>query len=979
EYAEAEALTQTGEGAERILFARKKHPAVLWFLYLALAFFPGAAAAFLLFGAAGALLLLPLGAAAFCTADFAASLSVPACRAPRMEEAPVPESARTMVAVAALLYGGEGDEKLFAALERFANLTPDKNVCFCLLADLPDSANRYNAFDPEIISRARAATERLNEKYGKRFYLFLRERELNESEDSFGGYERKRGAVCELVRRLAEAREGKAGEYGLPAGIKYLLTLDSDTNIGVGTVRELVAVARHPLNAPEIENGRVARGYGIIQPAMRTELTSAYATAFSRLTSGEIGADRYSSAAYMRGQDIFGEGTFCGKGLINVELFYKLVCGRLPEGQVLSHDVIEGGIMRTLCTPDISLTDSTPKNPVSYYRRLHRWMRGDFQNLWFLRADYLPRITKAHLLLSVLRHLCPVFSLAALVFCDTPLLYGAPAFFAAYAYLFAPDLLFAARYVLRGGGRAVYRYFSNTVSQLSQTAARTAYELCASCRQAVLVLNAFLLASHRMRTRKRTLEWTTAAQAEKLSAGLGKYVLDGAFPVALGAVILVCARQPFAKLAAMAFMVYPLVSAYLSRPIEGGRELVPHADARRAGILKAHAADMWRFFADNVSDRTHWLPPDNVQLSPGAATAFRTSPTNIGFYLVSVMAANDFGFIGDEEAVTRLENAFCTLRLLPKCRGLLYNWYDVGDLSVLGGGFVSSVDAGNFAAMLCALRQGLLERVHDPRCTALAEECARLLAETDFSAVYDKERALFYIGVNGKGEPAGGSHYDMMMSEMRLTSYYALAAGAVPGKHWRALDRALTSARGHIGMLSWSGTAFEYLMPQLFLPAYRDSLLCESLLFSLAVQRAGRRIWGISESACRRLDGEMHYRYKANGVQKLAMRECGADENVVSPYSAYMAAQFCPGAAVKNLERMAEKGMYGKYGMYEALDLSAGGLAVKCYMAHHVGMSIVACLNVCTGGLFIKRFMRDGRTGAASGLLTEPVPASPAV
>ncbi|MBR0231261.1 MAG: hypothetical protein IJQ53_03445 [Clostridia bacterium] len=978
EYAEAEALTRAGNAGEA-LFSRGKRPAALWFLYLALSFLPGAFAAFRFFGAAGALLLPPIGAAAFAFADFSASLTVRARRAPRMEEAPVPESARTMVALASLLFGGDGDEKLFDSLERFANLTPDENVFFCLLADLPDSANRYNASDPAVINRAREAIDALNEKYGKRFFLFLRERVLNESEGSFGGYERKRGAVCELVKRLAEAEEGKTGEYGLPAGIKYLLTLDSDTNIGVGTVRELVAAALHPLNAPRAENGRVVKGYGIIQPAMRTELKSAYATAFSRLTSGDIGADRYSSAAYTRGQDIFGEGTFCGKGLIDVELFYKLVCGRLPEGRVLSHDVIEGGIMRTLYAPDISLTDSTPKNPVSYYRRLHRWMRGDFQNLYFLRADFLPRLTKAHLVLSVLRHLCPVFSLLAVFFCSAPLLYGAPAFFAAYGYLFVPDLLFAVRYVLRGGGRAVYRYFSNTLSQLSQTAARTAYELCSSCRQAILALHAFALAGRRMRTHKRTLEWTTAAQAEKLASGLGKYVLDGAFSLAVGSVVIVFAAQPFAKLAGLAFLVYPLVSAYLSRPIDGGRELSPHADARRAEILKAHAADMWRFFADNVSERTHWLPPDNVQLSPVAATAYRTSPTNIGFYLVSVMAANDFGFIGEDEMLCRLENAVSSVEALEKHRGVLYNWYDLTGLSVIGDRFVSSVDGGNFAAMLSALRQGLLERGEDGRRLALAARCGRLLEQTDLSALYDSERELFYIGVNDCGEPAGDSHYDMLMSEMRLTSYYALASGEVPKKHWRALGRAVTSARGHIGMFSWSGTAFEYLMPQLFMPAYRDSFICESVLFALAVQRAEHRIWGISESACYLLDSEMHYRYKANGVQKLALRKCGSDENVVSPYSAYMAAQFCPKAAVRNLEKLAAKGMYGKYGMYEAFDNSCGGLAVKCYMAHHVGMSIVAALNACTGGIFIKRFMREGRLCAASGLLTEPVPAAPSV
>ena len=980
----AEKRKKEGVPPGKTLFALRKTPAVLWAVFAFSVFLPLAFAAFCFCGAAAFLLFFPIGAASVYTADFISSLVTPAGEELKTELDAVPDGAKTLVAAAALLNGSDSDEKLFSSLSRFAFMNPDKNVYFCLLADLPDSAEQYRVSDAAAFEKARTAIDALNDKFDGRFCLFMREREFNRSEGSFGGLERKRGAVCALVEHI---KTGKYSDcyYGgdFIRGVKYIVTLDSDTNISIDSVKDLISVALHPLNRPEYGENRVLSGYGVIQPAMRTELKSAYATGFSRLTSGDAGADRYASAYFKRSQDLFGSGSFCGKGLIDVEAFWRYVCGKLPDGLVLSHDVVEGGILRTLGVSDISFTDSTPKNTVSYYRRLHRWMRGDFQNLYFVfskRRKLLPAIAKWRILLSVLRHAVPVFAVLGAILPGDAQTGGFVKFLLAYSYLFLPNLLYVLRYLLRGTPFAVFRYFSKTGSVAVQTATRTFYGISSSCRQAFLTAHAYILAAYRMAVRKKTLEWTTAAQTEQLAHGLGKYVLDGLFSFLSGLLIMIFAPIPFARFAGLLFFIYPLAAAVLSRPIGGGDEFSVPLSAKQKEILKAHAKDMWRFYSDSVTESTSFLPPDNIQLSPVANTAMRTSPTNIGFYLVSAMAACDFGFISEKELYSRLSDTLDSVLALEKYRGNLYNWYDLTNCEVIGERFVSAVDSGNFAVMLSALRRGLLSRERGEERSALIKKCDSLLCGTDLNAFYDKKRDLFFIGCRDGGDTDGIGHYDMLMSEMRMTSYYAVSKGAVGKKHWLRLGRTVTAKNGYIGMLSWSGTAFEYLMPQLFLPLYRDSFIYESIAFAVSMQKSAGRIWGVSESAYYAFNGDMHYQYKANGIQALALRRCGPDEKVVSPYSSYLALSICPSAALKNLDRFAKKGLYGKYGMYEALDLNSGdGMAVKCYMAHHVGMSIIACLNACFDGLFIKRFMGDGRTDAAYELLTESVPQAPGV
>ncbi len=962
----------------RLLFKPKRKYRVLWYGIIAVLFSLLALAGYFAVGWIWLLLAVPFAMAAVSVADQITAFFVPPYRAPRIKLDAVPKDAKTLVTVAALMNGGKNDGKIFDQLEKFSYMNPDKGIYFCLLADFADSAEQYHSDDSEIINNAYNRIDELNRIHGERFCILFRERVFNKSENRYGGWERKRGAVCRLVSHIVK---GNATEYHGGAfirDIKYILTLDSDTNLSVGSVRELLSIALHPVNRPVIKNARVKAGFGIIQPTVKTELSSAYKSGFSRLTSGAGGADIYASASFHRSQCLFGSGNFCGKGLIDVNCFYRLVEGRLPEGLVLSHDSVEGSILNTVCVSDITLTDSTPANTVSFFRRHHRWMRGDFQNLYFLRGRLLSAFGKWRLLLTVLRHSSPLFSVAAI--CAGAFLSGTSGgllFSLAYSEFLLPCLITAVRFLMLGSPFAVIRFFSKAYSLLFQTFIRLTFEISSSARRAALVVNAYFRSLIRLFTRQKTLEWTTAAQTEKLASSLGKFVLDGVSSVAIGIALLIFALPPWVRFCGLLYFVYPLISVVISRPLNGGGQVKVKLTDEKKTFLTEQAKDMLEFYQANINEGTHFLPPDNIQFSPVRSVAMRTSPTNMGFYLVALLAARDLEIIDSPTLYNKLESTLTVIEGLDKYKGNLYNWYDLNDLSVIGDRYVSTVDSGNFLVMLVALKEGIKEYSSEHNGFAdLALRCEKIIDGTDLTSLYDNRRHLFKIGLTPGKENSEGNYYDLLMSECRMTGYFAIARGAVPKKHWQSLGRMLTHQKGYLGLLSWSGTAFEYLMPQLFLPLYRDSFMFESIAFASMVQRDRGQIWGISESGFYSFDSEMNYQYKANGLQPLALRRISEDENIISPYSGYLSLCICPNAAIKNLKALESKGMYGKYGLYEALDLNnnSGGLCVKSYMAHHVGMSIIAILNAVKDNIFIRRFMADKQMGCANELLQEKIP-----
>lgn len=316
-----------------------------------------------------------------------------------------------------------------------------------------------------------------------------------------------------------------------------------------------------------------------------------------------------------------------------------------------------------------------------------------------------------------------------------------------------------------------------------------------------------------------------------------------------------------------------------------------------------------------------------MQESPVWRVAHRTSPTNIGLYLLCIRAAADFGLIDQEEMLRRVEETLGTVERLEKWRGNLLNWYDTRTLRPLHPRYVSTVDSGNFLCCLVALRQGLME-VHGAE--ALCRRMETLLRETDLKPLYDRHRALFYIGLDPETGKESNSYYDLLMSESRMTGYYAIASRIVPKKHWGALGRLLTRSGGYVGPVSWTGTMFEYFMPRLLLPAPDGSMSYEALRFCLRCQQ--RRPphgvpWGISESGFYAFDGNLNYQYKAHGVPRLGLKRGLAADMVISPYSSFLTLTTAPTASLQNLGRLERLGMTGRCGFYEAADFTPGRAA----------------------------------------------------
>lgn len=982
EYEEAKRLAEEARmkhcSMGELLFPKSASRAArtLWWSAFFLLFAAGMALFLVLFGWLSVFLVLPLAEGISPLCDRFASLFRKEPAAMRLSLRTVPDNARTVVAVTSLL-----QEKSDACerLERFYYLNRDENLSFCLLCDFPEADTERTDADDAMLKSMTDAIDRLNREHGERFFLLYRNREKTES-GRFGGKERKRGAVGTLIRRLSGEDAGLL--HGkCPENVRYLLTLDADTELSPGIVRELLGVALHPVN----------RGYGVFQPAVQTELVSSYRTYFTRLISGSAGVSFYERACFDRNMSLYGEGIFCGKGLLDVQKFREKALD-LPEGRILSHDLPEGGLLGTLLISDLTLPDSVPANPESWYKRAHRWIRGDVQNLFFLfdRRFPLSSVSRRQIVWNLLRHLTPVSALLAVLFGALFLdgeLRSLLLVLASYTYLLLPFAVGLFAELFSGKPFLLRHAFTAGISAVTESAARLCFDLLSACRSAVLSLDAVFRAVWRMCvSKKHLLQWTTAAAGESGTGRLSLYLQKGLSGAAIGCLLFLLGGESVYRLLGILFFLNPIVSYLLSLPLtRGGAEYTVSLTEREEAVLRKHAADHMNFYADTVTKHTHFLPPDNLQLSPSEELAMRTSPTNIGMYLLSVLAAKDLGIFDSKETADRMERTLATVEGLPKFRGNLYNWYDLNNLSVLGEEFVSFVDSGNFLVALIALEQGLLEYgSEEERFPALALQCRRIAQETDLSVFYNEKKHLFSLGWDSKANKPENGCYDLLMSEARTSCYYAVAAGIVPKKHWYTLGRTVASRKGYVGMVSWSGTMFEYFMPQLFLPIYRNSFLEETLRFAVFSQKqaAVGKLWGVSESAYFAFDGQLHYRYHAHGIRKLALRRDVRGETVISPYSSYLALAVCPHAAIRNLHALEMQGMYGKYGMYEAFDRTPGrsrnGVAVRSYMAHHVGMSVVAIANAVQDRVFVRRFMKDARMKAACGLLQEKLPPNPA-
>ena len=926
--------------------------------------------------------LLPVSALVKGALDAALLRALPPRLPPRMELAEgVPREGRTLCVVSAVLARPEDGPALAARLEEFRLASRDcgGELRFGLLCDLPEAASARLPGDDELIGAAREAVEGLNAKYGGGFYLLLRPRREAARDRVWRGYERKRGALLELAR-LCSGRENElevlSGGAPWLGGVKYILTLDADTRLLPGSARELIGAMLHPLNRAELDRElrRVSSGRGVIHPRIGVELEASERTLFSRTAAGPGGVDPYVSAGGEVWMDLTGCGGFAGKGILDVRALLEC-CSDLPENLVLSHDAVEGALLHGGYMSDCLLTDGFPAASAAFFKRSHRWTRGDWQNLAVLfRLRRRLRTADKLRLIDSARH--SLVSPAAFAAVTLALLFPgaglAPAGIAAALSLCPGLARDVARALTRRSGRE--RHPGSALYGAALGAGRFVLRLLLLPCAAWTALSAACTALWRaLVSKRRLLQWQTSAQ--QAASGPAGALLAHWPAAAAGAALLIFSPEPAGKALGIVWLLAPLFALSLDRERPRERAL----GARSREFLLRECAKMWAYFDENCTAARGYLPPDNVQEQPPVGAAERTSPTNIGLALISCLAAADLALARPERAAELAEGMLETCERLEKWRGQLYNWYDLRTLRPLSPRYVSTVDSGNLAASLTALAAGLREYGRGD----LAARAIKLRDGMDFSALYDEKRRLFRIGFDaGKGGLSEGS-YDLLASEARLTGFYAVAHGDVPARHWRQLSRALVGRDGLRGLASWTGTMFEYLMPELFLPLRRGSLLWESARFCLYVQRRDAPSggpWGQSESGFFALDAALAYRYKAHGCAALALRRGMDEDRVFAPYAAYLALAVAPDAAVRGLRRFAQIDPGGRYGLWEAVDFTPGrcaggrGEVVRSVMAHHLGMSLAAAANALLGGVMQRRFMADPAMAAFAPLLAERAP-----
>ena len=897
----------------------------------------------------------------------------------------IPPEGKTLCVIAALLTCPGDAHALAARLEEYylCNRDAGENLTFGLLADLPEADHAHAPVDPAILRAARTQIEALNARWGGRFYLFTRER-VQTPDGKWSAWERKRGALLRLAQLLcgeAGAMHCAAGDAAALRGTAYLLTLDADTRLTPGAARALVGAMLHPLNRPVVDaqRGVVTHGYGLLHPRMATELQSARASDWARVFAGPGGSDPYGGVCGELYMDCFDRGGFSGKGILDVRALLACCGGdALPEQRILSHDALEGAYLHGGFLGDVELTDPFPAAPLAWGARAHRWIRGDWQNApWIFsrRARALHPIDRFRLADSLRRSLVAPATWAA-IFLGCVLRWPGLRL-AAYAALLAlaQGLIFALGHPIVHPADARVRYHSSVLPGLAAAVVQTVLRLILLPWEAVLNASAIVTALWRMTVSHRDLlQWQTAAQRAAKRDGLGAY-LRALWPAsALGLLTAVLTPSPTGLAAGIVWMLSPFVLAALGAPNAPGAAPLQHAAQRE---LLGWAKATWRYFETFCTAGEHYLPPDNVQTQPPTGTAHRTSPTNMGFALLSALCAHALG-IDNGRGLALAEQMLTTMEQLPRWNGHFYNWYHTCTLRPMPPLYVSTVDSGNCAAALLAAANALRGWGQD----ALAARAQALCDGMDFALLYDPQRRLMHIGIDtGSGKRSEG-YYDLLESEARLTSYFAVARGDVPREHWRALSRAQVQHERYRGCVSWSGSVFEYLMPELFLPPQRDSLLWESAKFCLRVQRRRVRAgqpWGVSESAYFALDSALSYRYKAHGCAALAMQPDMDRELVLSPYSAFLALAVAPRAAVRDLRRFAARGLLGQYGFREALDCTrartgGGGQIVHCVMAHHQGMSLLSACNALCGGQVQRWFLADPAMRAHMSLLSERLP-----
>jgi cyclic beta-1,2-glucan synthetase len=686
-------------------------------------------------------LLLPFSELAVGMVNQVLTLFLPPRVLPKLDvKAGIATEHATFVVIPSMLARSASSAVLLERLELHYLANPDPNLRFALLTDFTDAAKETLPADEGLIDDAIQRVRALNQRHGAGgadiFFLFHRHRRWNEAQGCWMGWERKRGKLLEFNRLLRGARDTSyavmsADPASLPR-ISFVITLDADTQMPRDTAGRLVGTLAHPLNRPRFDPSleRVVSGYGVLQPRISFHLTAATHSRFAALLATSGGIDPYSTAASDAYMDLFGEGSFTGKGIYDVDAFEAATGETFPENHILSHDLIEGNYARCGLISDTEVFDDFPARYRAYARREHRWVRGDWQLLPWLglrvptpkgwRTNPLPLLERWKLLDNLRRSLVPP-AIVVLLTLGWTILPGSPwlwtaAGLATLALPLFQSLLGSVVDSIRGRALSALYYWA---MGLRAVLGQMILDLTFLAYRGVFLLDAIGRTLARMFwTRRKLLEWETAASTERrLQGGLLHVIADMWMAPATAIVIgtLVSMARPAALPAAAVFLVAWLLSPVVAfqvsqprRPVE-----IELTDAERRALRRI-GRKTWHFFMTFVGEGDHWLPPDNFQEIPDGRIAHRTSPTNTGLLLLSTTAAHDLGYISLGILLERLEHTFDSFDKLEKHWGHFYNWYDTRTLQPLPPRYLSTVDSGNLLACLVALKQGLLQKAQEP-------------------------------------------------------------------------------------------------------------------------------------------------------------------------------------------------------------------------------------------------------------------------
>lgn len=635
----------------------------------------------------------------------------------------VPAEARTLVVVPTLIGSRDDVEDAIRMLEvhHLANATGE--VHFALLSDWPDSSVEQDTADEEILAFAQGEIDKLNERYpvgiAQRFYLLHRRRLYNPQQKTWMGWERKRGKLHELNLLLRGDPDTTflPTKAPLPPGVVHVMTLDADTRMMRDAVEGLVGKLCHPLNRPVIDakTGKVTAGYSILQPRVTPSLTTGDEASFlQRVFSANRGIDPYVFAVSDMYQDVFGEGTFTGKGLYHIDAMESALSGRIAENEVLSHDLLEGSLAKAALVTDIEVVEDYPTRYSVDASRQHRWARGDWQLLSYIfdPKSGVPALSRWKMIDNLRRSLTPIFWVMATIAGWTLLPFTQAAQWQALlilALFMAPTFDIVDSILPKSREATARGHFTALARDTAFGTALVALRVVLMAHSAWMMGDAIIRTLYRMFvSRQFLLEWRTASQAQKA----GDNSLAGYYRLMYGAVIIAIVGLAIPVLAdstgafvGFFFFIFwagsPAFAWLISRSAETEDRLIITGSDK--AVLRTVARRTWAYFETFVTPEHNFLPPDNFQEKPQPVVAPRTSPTNIGVYLLSIVSARDFGWISLNDTVTRIDQTMKTIEKMERHRGHLFNWYDTTTLRPLYPLYVSAVDSGNLAGHLIAV------------------------------------------------------------------------------------------------------------------------------------------------------------------------------------------------------------------------------------------------------------------------------------